>query len=134
MAEAEGPENIQREAVHAVRDFTIGRKRIRMSYEYIDPQEKLGLKMVESMDDAGSWEFHKIAFWQHEVSGELYWATDSGCSCPSPWEDHDELADFTRLTEQGFPEFETAAMGWEVGKQEKMDFVSKAKELLRASV
>lgn len=34
------------------------------------------------------YEFYELGVWKHKPDGELYWATDSGCSCPSPFEDH----------------------------------------------
>ena len=38
--------------------------------------------------------------WKHK-DGRVFWAHDSGCSCPSPFEDYNNLSDLTELTEGG---------------------------------
>lgn len=53
---------------------------------FYDPQA-FGLTMVASADIAGSWRFDKFVIWSD--GDTLYWATDSGCSCPTPFEDYD---------------------------------------------
>jgi hypothetical protein len=35
--------------------------------------------------------FDIVMVWRHTPTGELYWAQDSGCSCPSPFEDYTSL-------------------------------------------
>ena len=57
---------------------------------YYDPQ-KLGLKIVGEIDCGGGYEFDKFVVWE-KADGSKWYATDSGCSCPSPFE-NTELAD-----------------------------------------
>jgi hypothetical protein len=53
---------------------------------YYNP-EKFGLTIIGDVDTAGSYEFYMLAVWQRDEDGALFWQTDSGCSCPSPFED-----------------------------------------------
>jgi hypothetical protein len=60
---------------------------------YYQP-EKFGLSIVAETDQSGSYEFDMFVVWQ-DVNGNYYWATDSGCSCPSPFENHTSVAHLT---------------------------------------
>lgn len=45
-----------------------------------------GLRWVGSLElDNEPWQFYEVGVWEDE-NGGLYLATDSGCSCPIPWE------------------------------------------------
>lgn len=61
-----------------------------MSYgeNVYDKPEAYGLKIVAEVAPNMAWEFDILAFWQDKRTGELYTASDSGCSCPSPLEDY----------------------------------------------
>lgn len=64
-----------------------------MSWEnnpYYNP-ESLGLAMVDSIDVAGPWEFDIFAVWTD--GSHLYWANDSGCSCPTPFDGINSISD-----------------------------------------
>lgn len=57
---------------------------------YYNP-EKMGLSTVAEFDAADSWDFDKFVVW---TDGKvLFWAADSGCSCPIPFEDINSLGD-----------------------------------------
>lgn len=54
---------------------------------YYDP-EKFGLRPVFETDKSSrSYEFNTFVIWQTEA-GDFVWASDSGCSCPAPFEDY----------------------------------------------
>jgi hypothetical protein len=54
---------------------------------YFCPQAH-GLEILHSFDDPqASYSFDMFVVWKH-VDGRLFYATDSGCSCPSPFEGH----------------------------------------------
>ena len=74
---------------------------------YYQPEE-FGLKKVAEYEQPDmSYEFAMAVVWEHEESGRLYWATDSGCSCPSPFEDYTTLESLgDPLTLENFAEFE----------------------------
>lgn len=45
-----------------------------------------GLTYVGSLDlEDEPWQFYIVGVWK-DAEGGYYLATDSGCSCPSPWE------------------------------------------------
>lgn len=53
--------------------------------------ESLDLEEVGVIDDpAADYSFDYLVVWKHK-DGDLYWASDSGCSCPSPFEDYNSL-------------------------------------------
>lgn len=59
---------------------------------YYQP-EKFGLRPVFEYElREPCYSFDIFVLWKHE-DGTLYWAYDSGCSCPSPFEDYTSLDD-----------------------------------------
>lgn len=57
-----------------------------MSDPYYHP-EQFGLTTIGEVNwDDESYQFDLTAAWRN-AEGVLYWASDSGCSCPSPFED-----------------------------------------------
>lgn len=70
-----------------------------MSDPYSDPED-FGLVIVGSIDlSEPCYSFDMCVVWFSPRTGLYYWASDSGCSCPSPFEDYqsvDELDSGTR--------------------------------------
>lgn len=62
---------------------------------YYNPAEA-GLEMLSFEDDNLSYEFDILAFWSTK-DGVVYSASDSGCSCPVPFEDYTSLAELERV-------------------------------------
>lgn len=66
-----------------------------MSYNknvYYNP-EKFGLTTIGEISwHEPDYDFNLTVAW-HDAKGKLYWASDSGCSCPSPFEDFNSLED-----------------------------------------
>ncbi len=59
---------------------------------YCEP-ESLGLTTLGELDDRREdYQFSMFVVWTGN-DGRLYWADDSGCSCPMPFEDYRTLAD-----------------------------------------
>lgn len=57
-----------------------------MSNPYYSP-EALGLTIVGSAEDASAGGgFDEFMVWK-DADGNYYWASDSGCSCPAPFDD-----------------------------------------------
>ncbi len=76
-----------------------------MLYEdnpYYHP-EKSGLKILWQIDTGGSYEFDMFVVWQHQ-DGTLWYDSDAGCSCPTPFED----AKLKALTNDTFWNFQQA--------------------------
>lgn len=70
------------------------------SYElnpYYHPENR-GLEIVAEIEFTGDYEFDKIVVWRKLSDNSLVWACDSGCSCPSPFEDYTDDASLERLS------------------------------------
>lgn len=86
-----------------------------MSYDcnpYYNP-ESLGLEIIAELEFSDmSYQFDTLLVWRHKDSGKFYTARDSGCSCPTPFEDYcgidklTELNDWTQLLSDVEPETE----------------------------
>lgn len=64
---------------------------------YYSP-EKSGLRPIGQLNDPDAdYSFDMLVVWQHE-DGRVLYGSDSGCSCPSPFEDQtvDDLTEVTR--------------------------------------
>lgn len=59
---------------------------MRDSNFYYNP-EKFGLTVVAETNTADSWEFN-ISVVYRDTEGRWLLASDSGCSCPTPFSDH----------------------------------------------
>lgn len=53
---------------------------------YYNP-EKLGLDLISFDQPNMCYEYNTLCFWS-TPDGKVYTAQDSGCSCPTPFEDH----------------------------------------------
>lgn len=49
--------------------------------------EQLGLEIVYQVDAIAGYEFDMLVIWRRTSDGALLMATDSGCSCPVPFDD-----------------------------------------------
>ena len=64
---------------------------------YYNP-EKHGLEPVAEIEySSGIYEFDTRVVWRQVDTGVLYTARDSGCSCPTPFEDINGIAELERL-------------------------------------
>jgi hypothetical protein len=62
---------------------------------YYDPED-FGLTVVGEVEwSEPSYSFNRTVIWRDNY-GQLYWASDSGCSCPSPFEWVDSLDQLER--------------------------------------
>ena len=60
-----------------------------MSNVYYSP-ESYGLRTVGEIEwSEPCYDFNLTVVWQDVTTGAYYYASDSGCSCPSPFEDYD---------------------------------------------
>ncbi len=60
---------------------------------YYNPEQH-GLVEIYECDVADSYEFDRFVVWFKPQTNELFWASDSGCSCPSPFENDAFPGDF----------------------------------------
>lgn len=81
-----------------------------MSNIYYNPEEWDLIPFAELELTEPDYSFDILMVWKHIKTGVLYWESDSGCSCPSPFEDVrtiDEL--YTLETELDYRYFEDVA-------------------------
>lgn len=62
---------------------------------YYDP-EKFGLVIVDVIELTDEqYQFDTLVIWRELETEKLYWARDSGCSCPTPFENYHGIEDLT---------------------------------------
>jgi hypothetical protein len=104
---------------------------------YNDPDlfsspEKFGLKIIGNLSwDDDAYQFDMTTVWQDITTGELFYASDSGCSCPSPFEmltSRDVLTPPLKpLTLQGFIDY----TGNRLGQMKKDTYSHTAEDIAR---
>jgi hypothetical protein len=99
-----------------------------MSYDdnvYYNP-EKYGLEVVGEINWIDEcYEFDLSVVWK-DAEGKYYWASDSGCSCPSPFEDFNSLDDLNSGSKQDAINFlESAKEGNESAASAVFELISK---------
>lgn len=55
--------------------------------------------------DNESCSFNILSVWKHK-DGSFYYAQDSGCSCPSPFQDYHSIEQLQKLSVENFSELE----------------------------
>lgn len=90
---------------------------------------------------SGDYSFDLFRVVQDAKSGNLFYATDSGCSCPSPFEDVEYPEDYTKITRgASFESFKTdfenyiKEHGNYVSVTDKMEFIKTVKDILKRFV
>lgn len=79
-----------------------------MSYynDVYSSPEQHDLEIVGVLDDPyACYDFNMLVVWLH-VSGKVYWGTDSGCSCPAPFEGYGTIEDLDELSHGRWMEFQ----------------------------
>jgi hypothetical protein len=64
---------------------------------YYNP-ERCGLVILQTLEADLSYEFEIFVLWKDIETGNAYFGYDSGCSCPTPFEDFTSLYDMTQVT------------------------------------
>lgn len=72
---------------------------------YYNPED-CGLEIFHNIDTAGSYEFDLFVIWKKLDDNTLWYDSDSGCSCPSPFDDHGH--DLKPITIEDFHSFDEA--------------------------
>ena len=62
--------------------------------------EKLGLSIFGRLEASKAYYgFHELIVWRQDATGDLFYASDEGCSCPAPFEDYRSVEDLEPLTD-----------------------------------
>lgn len=62
--------------------------------------EKCGLTLVVALEEDEPYEYDTLLVVRDNETGKLFAAHDSGCSCPTPFEDFDGLDKFVAITSE----------------------------------
>lgn len=69
-----------------------------MSNIYYSPSQ-FGLEMVGEVEWSDEpYQFDLTVVWRRKADGQLFYADDEGCSCPSPFEDYKGVEDLTEAS------------------------------------
>lgn len=100
-----------------------------------DNPDKCGLEIVGLMEEADmSYEFNMFLVLQHNQSRKLYYARDSGCSCPTPFEGYHfnspDDTDLEPIDEFSMDSFEMAVNKFPSTPSEQIKLIDKVRRLL----
>src|SRR5690606_10820071 len=96
---------------------------------YYQP-EAFGLTAIGELSREPDYDFYMLVVWEHE-DGRLFWATDTGCSCPSPFEDFTSLDHLSGLTLDSYGDFKAEVDEFPVDNADKTQLLAKVSKLLR---
>lgn len=65
---------------------------------YYNPEKHGPIPVAEYEYSDRNYVFDTRVIWRHQASGALYMARDSGCSCPTPFEDYNGIDDLERFS------------------------------------
>lgn len=100
-----------------------------MNDVYYNP-EKSGLRIVDELNEDGlSYEYNMLVVWQHN-DGRLFYASDSGCSCPSPFESYTDLASLIPVNKESWSMFRADVESFPVSMSERSALLNKVRHLL----
>ncbi len=100
---------------------------------YYNPED-YDCEIVDELDYGLSYEFDKVVVFRRKTTDELAWGSDSGCSCPTPFDRFNGFEDLDKLPET-LADFELAVrrLGYrEEVSADKLEFIQKVKKLLKA--
>ena len=67
--------------------------------------DQFGLSVVAELEDPAACDsFDTVIVWK-DAQGNYFWDHDSGCSCPTPFEDINSVADLSPLTQDTWEAF-----------------------------
>lgn len=79
-------------------EWNDGKDHYRPPNPYYEP-EACGLELLLEFDEPNlSYEYNTLLFFKDLETGDIYCVEDSGCSCPTPFENVRSLADMTLVS------------------------------------
>jgi|SRR5882724_383457 len=106
-----------------------------MNNVYYNPKD-FGMELVDVLDQPDMcYEYNTFIVLKHNGSGRIFFAHDSGCSCPTPFEDYhfsvteDGIisTNLTELTKASQAAFEAEVNNFPVTMEEKQSCLVKVK-------
>jgi hypothetical protein len=93
---------------------------------YYNP-EKFGLEIIAELNPHLSYEFDIVVVWK-DKEGNLFWAGDAGCSCPTPFERYTSIETLDKFNYNEIESYVKASM-YGASDSEKRDFLAKVRQL-----
>lgn len=92
--------------------------------------------MVHVLDESDlSYEFNTLIVVEETQSGKLYYATSSGCSCPTPFEEYyfvsDKDNDLNEINRETFDSFVNEVKNFPVSVDERQSCIRKVRYRLK---
>jgi len=82
-----------------------------MEYNIYYNPEAFGMKTVGELEDPrASYDFDTTVVFARNGDGTLFWCNDSGCSCPTPFE-NESIETLTEITDESWDAFVEATSG-----------------------
>lgn len=96
---------------------------------YYSP-DKCGLNIIYQINTGGSYEYDMLIVWEKLDDNTIWWDSDSGCSCPSPFDDHGH--DLKEITSDTYYNFKLALENHrDIKKEDIIECDSKIKSFSR---
>lgn len=73
----------------------------------------IGFEVIGRVEVEPDYDFNIFLVVRDTESGLIYYVDDAGCSCPSPFEDHNSLSALTLASD--YAQVERAVTGWNSG-------------------
>jgi hypothetical protein len=108
-------------------------------YDTNDKPNEVGLVKLGELDEADLYyEYNTLLVVKHEPTGRIFYATDSGCSCPTPFEDyHFSDPAKTNLEEiktgDSFTSFQREVEGFPVPQEKRDALLTAVKAALKTT-
>lgn len=100
-------------------------------YLLCNEPEKVGLEQVAYVTDPQAfYDFHDVGVWRRLEDEALFYGEDSGCSCPSPFENVHKVEDLEPLTAETYQAFTEVLEQENYRGEKEFDPVEVAKVLL----
>lgn len=101
---------------------------------YYNPKN-CGLEIVATLDEPDlSYEYNTFLVVKDIYTGRLFYATDSGCSCPTPFENYHfrgaDDTDLQEITKQNLEQFEREVMNFPDVMSEKQNMLQAVRAVL----
>lgn len=93
--------------------------------------EKYDLEVVHELELAGKFDFDTHVVYKHK-DGHHFYTYDSGCSCPTPFENV-KFSDLQKITERNFFDFTKTIMQIDARFEDKFDMIQKVAKSLHVS-
>lgn len=108
-------------------------------YDTNDKPNEVGLVKLGELDEADLfYEYNTLLVVKHEPTGRIFYATNSGCSCPTPFGDyHFSEPDNTNLEEikggDSFTSFQREVEGFPVPQEKRDELLTTVKAALKTT-